>query len=326
MTTALASNVITAFTTPQPERNTAAMEAQPLRRALRATVTLANGQRVQARGQILGPKGAPAVIVLGGVSANDQLCPCFDDTGWWPGIAGIGKALCPNAYQLLSVCFLGEEVRPFPTLDDQAQAIIALADQAGLDNFALIGASYGGTIAMTIAAQHPARVTSLKVLSAAARPHPMITAWRSIQRETVKMARDLGAPEQGVDLARRLAMTTYRTPDEFKDRFLDPQPGSRDEAGIEAYLEARGKAYAQKTSAERFLALSYSMDSANVAVENITAPTQFFAVDEDRLAPPEDIADTAARMANARITHHSSLYGHDAFLKDIEAVTRFLTE
>ena len=321
--TAMASNVIEAFSpvSPQPTGMT-----QPLRRALRAMVSLNNGQRVKARGQIVGPQTAPATIVLGGVSASDQLCPCIDDQGWWPGIAGVGKALCPQDHQLLSACFLGEGVRPFPTIEDQAQAILALADEAGLETFSLVGASYGGVIALTIAAIAPKRVTSLKILSAASRPNPMITAWRSIQRETVKMARDLGAPEQGVDLARRLAMTTYRTPEEFKQRFDNPAEGSRDAAGVEAYLEARGQDYAHKTSAERFIALSQSMDSANVPVENITAPTHFFAVAEDRLAPPEDIEETAARMKQARITYHSSLYGHDAFLKDVDVVSAFLAE
>ena len=152
----------------------------------------------------------------------------------------------------------------------------------------------------------------------------MATAWRSIQRETVKLAIEAGDPARGVDLARRLAMTTYRTHEEFAARFTDPEPGSRDASGVEAYLAARGADYAEKTDPARFLALSASMDSADVAVERITAPARFLAVTSDRLVPPADIEATAARMAQAKVETIESLYGHDAFLKETGAVNAFL--
>jgi homoserine O-acetyltransferase len=119
-------------------------------------------------------------------------------------------------------------------------------------------------------------------------------------------------------------MTTYRTHEEFSARFTDPDPQSRDAAGVEAYLAARGADYAGRTRPDRFLALSRSMDSADVAVEAITAPTRFFSVSSDLLVPPADIAATAARMTNASVERIDSLYGHDAFLKDTLAVNAFL--
>jgi homoserine O-acetyltransferase len=282
------------------------------------------GGWLEARGRLVGPSQGPATIVLGGISAGRRLCPDEAGKGWWPGIADSGGALDPANRRLLSVDFLGEEASPFPTIADQAEAVLALADAAGLDRFSLVGASYGGVIALEIAVRAPNRVRKLDILCAAARPNPMTTAWRSIQRETVRLALDAGQGERGVDLARRLAMTTYRSAEEFTCRFDTPEPGSRDEAGVEAYLAARGADYADKTSPQRFLALSQSMDSADVAVERITAPVRFAAFDSDQLVGLADVEATASRTPSASVTVISTLYGHDGFLKETGAVNAFL--
>lgn len=281
------------------------------------------GGWLEACGRLTGPSDGPATVVLGGVSAGRRLIEDCEGSGWWPGVAGANGALDPARRRLVSLDYI-DAADPFPSLADQAEAVIALCDAAGVDRFSIVGASYGGVIALEIAARAPERVRRLDVLCAAARPNPMAKAWRSIQRETVRLAMEAGDPARGVDLARRLAMTTYRTHAEFERRFNAPDPECRDAAGVEAYLAARGAAYAEQTSPERFLALSASMDSADVAVERVTAPARFLAVRSDRLVPPGDIEATAARMASARVETVDSEYGHDAFLKETAMVNRFL--
>lgn len=282
------------------------------------------GGWLEARGRIVGPAEGPATIVLGGISAGGRLCPDETGPGWWPGVAGSGGALDPASRRLLSVDFLGEEAGPYPTIADQAEAVLALADTAGLERFSLVGASYGGVIALQVAGRAPDMVRKVDVLCAAARPNPMTTAWRSIQRETVRLALEAGCGERGVDLARRLAMTTYRTAEEFTSRFTDPVPGCRDAEGVEAYLAARGAEYAGSTSPERFLALSESMDCADVAVERIVAPVRFAAFASDQLVRVADIEATAQRIPTAAVTVIETFYGHDGFLKETGRVNAFL--
>lgn len=289
------------------------------------TLELTSGAFVTARGRVYGPAGAPAIIVLGGISAHRFLLGDHAERdSWWPGIAGPGLALDPLRRQLLAFDFLAEEVCPFPRVEDQAEALLALADAAGFDSFQIVGASYGGTIALALAALAPERVTGLHVLCAADRPHPMTSALRAIQRDMVEFGLARGDGAGGVDLARRLAMTTYRTAGEFKARFDDPQPGTPDAAGVEAYLAARGADYAAHTRPQRFLALSRSMDAVRIDPASIAAPLRLFAVEEDRLAPAEDVAALAAAVPGAGLARISSLYGHDGFLKEHEAVSRFL--
>jgi len=282
------------------------------------------GGWLETRGRLTGPADGAAVIVIGGVSAARRL---FDDEtgrGWWPGVAAEGGAIDPATRQILSFDFLGETATPYPTVADQAAAALALADAAGLTRFSLIGASLGGVTALEIAVQAPDRVRRVDCLVAAARPNPMATAWRSIQRDIVKLARTKGEGAQGVNIARRLAMTTYRTPEEFDQRFTDPAPKSQDANGVDGYLAAAGARFAAVTSPARFLALSQCMDSADVAVEHIKPPVRYLAINSDRLVPPSDIERTAARTPRASVTAIDSLYGHDGFLKETGAVNRFL--
>jgi len=284
---------------------------------LSAPVRVTGGD-VMAHARLAGPAGAPAIIALGGVSAGRRLLADEQGEGWWPGVAGLDAALDPGQARLLGVDFLAEACSPYPSVEDQAAAVLAAADAAGFDRFRIVGASYGGVVAMAVALAAPERVGALDILCAAARPHPMASAWRSIQRDIIALAQAAGLPETGVDIARRLAMTTYRTPEEFAERF-----SSLDE--VERYLGACGARHAARTSPQRALALSRSLDAADLAVEAIRCPTRFLGVTSDRLVPPDDIAATAARISGAACTFIESRYGHDGFLKEVEAVNAFLT-
>ena len=218
--------------------------------------------------------------------------------------------------------FLDDAAEPFPTVEDQAAAVLMLADSAGLDQFALVGASYGGTVALTVAADAPERVTRLDLLCASAGVHPMAQAWRSIQREILELALDAGLGARGVDIARRLAMTTYRTPEEFAERF-----GPEGEAGgVEAYLAARGARYAQDVPPERYLSRLASMNAAAPDLSRVQAPVRLLAYRSDRLVPLQEVQATQAELAhvNCQLEVHDSLYGHDAFLKDPGVINAFL--
>jgi len=79
--------------------------------------------------------------------------------------------------------------------------------------------------------------------------------WRGIQRRVVRLGLEADKPEAGLKLARELAMTTYRTPEEFADRFdlkkVGADPISFD---ICSYLGSRGDVFAANMDPQRFLA------------------------------------------------------------------------
>lgn len=292
-----------------------------------STIALAeNGSPVRVTGRITGPEAAPVLLVLGGISSGRVVADSADETGWWSVQAGPGKAIDTDSRRILSFDFVGDELSPFPTTRDQARAILALADAAEIDRFDIAGSSYGGMIGLCLAELAPERVGKLLAISGAHRACAMAQAWRSIQRETVELALRLGDGKAGLDIARRLAMTTYRTPDELEERFYEPDPDCRDASGVAAYLQARGRDYADTVTPERFLALSRSMDAHCVDLSKIRCPVTYLAVQEDRLVPVSQMAEAAEATPKGVLKTIRSRYGHDAFLKEEAIVAQTLKD
>ncbi|MBJ7320295.1 MAG: alpha/beta fold hydrolase, partial [Brevundimonas sp.] len=142
--------------------------------------------------------------------------------------------------------------------------------------------------------------------------------WRGIQRRILQFAVAAGRPEEGVALARELAMTTYRTAEEFNDRFETTAPDAVGGAyPVCDYLTARGQAYRTHTTPARWLSMSDSLDRHSVTPEAITTPVTLIGFTSDRLVPIDDIRELAARLPTLwRFVEAPSLYGHDAFLKE----------
>jgi homoserine O-acetyltransferase/O-succinyltransferase len=153
----------------------------------------------------------------------------------------------------------------------------------------------------------------------------MSTAWRTVQRRAVRFAIRCGQAAEGLKLARALAMSTYRSADEFKQRFgAQPRCATPDEqrsgAGqfvfpVEEYLVARGEEYAARYQPDGFLCLSESIDLHRVDATRIATPVVAVGVLEDQLVPIGDMRRLVALLPRARLVEFSSLYGHDAFLK-----------
>ncbi|NEX92230.1 cystathionine gamma-synthase [Caulobacter sp. 17J65-9] len=279
-------------------------------------------EQTHIRARLQGRTGAPVVVVAGGVSSGR------DAADWWPQVVHIGGPIDLERLQVLGFDFVPEGASTPPTLTtgDQARLLALALDAAGVECVSYVGASYGGMVGLAFAERFPERLERLLVISAAHRAHPMATAWRGIQRRILAFAREVGRPADGIALARELAMTTYRTPAEFAQRFGGDAPA---EAGgaypVCDYLIARGQAYPERMSEARWVALSDSMDRHRVRPEAVVAPTTLLAFDSDRLVPLADMQELAARLpALTDLVVRPSLYGHDAFLKEDDAVASVL--
>ena len=274
--------------------------------------------------RVQGPEDAPLLVVAGGISAGRKIADAADASGWWRTIVGAGAAIDLARFRVLGFDFLPGEERAVRTItaDDQARALaIALDAINGSSVYGFLGASYGGVAGLAFAARHPKRLAKLCVISAAARPDPMATALRGVQRRIIAMATASGRPAEGVALARELAMTTYRGAEEFAERFSSHPEGPRagEAYDVCAYLQSRGRAYAERMGAARYVSLSDSLDRSRVDPTAIAAECLFIAVEGDRLVPARDVAATAAAVSGpAACFAFASRYGHDAFLCDTE--------
>jgi homoserine O-acetyltransferase/O-succinyltransferase len=280
--------------------------------------------------RLAGDARLPMVVAIGGISAHRRV---FDETqpraGWWHEVAGPDRALDSTRCCVLGIDYLGGSGESkdtsgnaqLPSISsyDQALALRCLLDHLGVARLrAILGASYGGMVALAFGERYPERVARLLVISASDRAHPMATAWRCVQRRTVRFAMQQGRACEGLELARALAMTTYRSPEEFSARF-DAPPVSADGQfvfPVEEYLFARGRDFAARVQAEEFLCLSESIDLHRVDATRIAVPTTVIAVRGDLLVPVEDMRALATRLPDARLHEISSPHGHDAFLKE----------
>ena len=299
----------------------------------------ARGAPAVPRYTLVGKTGAPIVVVLGGISATRHVV--FGDTpaksGWWANIAGEGRAIDLGRFRVLGVDFIdgGRDAPGRPrrtvTTHDQARVLAHLLNTIGVQKVhAVVGSSYGGMVALAFAERFPGLLDRLIAISAPHESHPMSTALRTLQRRIVELGLDTGRASDALSIARGIAMTTYRTADEFGNRFSPiPLPGAgRGEPifAVDAYLRDRGARFVESMRPERFLALSLSTDLHRVDPSRITTPTTLVAAEGDVIVPREQLVTLAARLSGARnLVELPTRVGHDAFLVETAKVSAIVS-
>ena len=299
------------------------------------------GERdVRVRYALYGASGAPVVVVQGGISADCHAAPQDGHAGWWKSLVGADRAVDTRRFRVLSIEWLeradfdgtndpAECVRAVGS-EDQADAIAALLVALDIRRVhAFVGASYGAMVGLAFAARHPQRLRRLVAIAGAHRAHPLAVAVRNLQREIVRLAERHGDTDAGLDLARRLAMTTYRGEREFAERCADA-PTFRDgryRFAEEDWLQAAGTQFVKRFSAERFLSLSESIDLHAIEPEDVRVPTTLIGIASDRLVPLADLCELQRRCGAPAALHViDSRYGHDAFLKEVQLIGPLLGE
>ncbi|MFN7183169.1 MAG: homoserine O-succinyltransferase [Thermomonas haemolytica] len=280
--------------------------------------------RTRLQYELAGPEDAPVALVAGGISAHRHVAANALDPsqGWAQGLLDAGRALDPARWRILAFDYVGADGELDAPIDtaDQADAVALLLDALGIAQLAaFVGYSYGALVGLQLAVRHPQRLRRLLAISGAHRPHPYAAAWRALQRKAVALGRLQCADEQGLSLARQFAMLSYRTPEEFAERFDVPPVlcNGRVRVAAEEYLDAAGAKFVARMPATAWLRLSESIDLHRVDPAQVRVPVSVIAVDGDRLVPLADaVALQEGLGCHGRLRVLRSNYGHDAFLKD----------
>ena len=292
----------------------------------------AGRRQVTVRYELLGEAGLPVVLVAGGISAHRHVVAsaAFPESGWANALAQPGRVLDPANRRLLAIDYVGADGKLDVPLDtsDQADAIVELLDALGIERLhALVGYSYGALVGLQLAARHPQRLCTLVAVSGTHRAHPYAAAWRALQRRAVALGQLQCADAQGLSLARQFAMLSYRTPEEFGQRFDAPPEiiNGRVRCAAEDYLDAAGAQYVARTPVTAYLRLSESIDLHRLEPAEVAVPTVVVAVEGDRLVP---LADSVALVeglgTRGQLRVLRSPYGHDAFLKETDRIDQIL--
>ncbi|MEN1958924.1 homoserine O-succinyltransferase [Luteimonas sp. MJ246] len=312
-------------TTRQPALRGAVDVVLPMRHA--------GARRLRLAWELLGPEGAPVVLVSGGISADRHLAASvtFPQQGWAEAAVGRDRALDPSRLRLLAFDHVGADGGLDAVIDtgDQADAAAVLLDALGIRRLhAFVGYSYGAAVGLQFAARHRARLERVVAISGAHRAHPWAAAWRALQRKAVALGGLQCAEGQGLALARQFAMLGYRSGDGFAERFDAPAEvvNGRVRVASEEYLDAAGVRFVARTPVLAWQRLSESLDLHRVWPGDVRAPATVVAVEGDPLVPLSDavaLVEGLGGPASLRVLR--SPHGHDAFLKDdgrIDAILR----
>ena len=174
----------------------------------------------EVRATMTGPEGAPVIVALGGISADADVVPGHGRSGWWDLFTPDRKLA---GYCIVGIDFAADDSgRYAPSPAIQSRIIDAALRAFNVDApFAIIGASYGGMVALAWAERAERPGILLSIICADDRPHGAATAVRSLQRRIVDLGMSHNCSGDALAIARGLAMMGYRSPEEFRQRFVE---------------------------------------------------------------------------------------------------------
>jgi homoserine O-acetyltransferase/O-succinyltransferase len=210
-----------------------------------------------------------------------------------------------------------------------ARLVRQIVDGLGVHRVKLAtGGSLGGMVALEWAATFRELTDRTVVFAAPARHPAAAVGWNHIQRKMVELAGD-----RGLELARMVAMMTYRTAEEFDVRF----GRQRREDGtflVESYLSRHGQKLLARFDVHSYLALIDAMDSHDVgerrggveaALEGLGDRLVGVGIPGDILYREEDVLQWV-RPIGATYRQIHSIRGHDAFLLESDQVSAIFRE
>lgn len=307
-----------------------------------------------------------AVLILSGLSPNAHAASSEADPspGWWETMIGPGAPIDTNRFHVIGLNSLGSckgstgpaSVNPetgkpyrldFPDLcvEDIAKSAQMLVAHLGIEQLCtMVGPSMGGMSALAYLKSNPRGARHFLTISSSSNSAPFSIAIRSLQRELIVSDPawndgdydDENWPEKGMRMARKLGMLSYRSSEEWRNRFgrrkQDYFPtelfGMNFE--VESYLEAAARRFVHSFDPCSYLYLSRAMDWFDVAEDYPNLPTALqeislktacvIGVETDLLFPAyqqKEIADALrSNGIDTSFTNLESLMGHDAFLVD----------
>jgi homoserine O-acetyltransferase/O-succinyltransferase len=235
----------------------------------------------------------------------------------------------------------------FPTITvrDQVEADVAALAAVGITEVAaVVGGSMGGARALEWIVSHPDQVRSGLLLAVGARATADQIGTQTTQIAAIKADPnwhggdyyDTGRePVAGLEIARRFAHLTYRGEVELDTRFSNGPQGDEDPAmggryAVQSYLEHQGSKLVSRFDAGTYVILTEALNShdvgrgrggVNATLRGCPVPVVVAGITSDRLYPlrlQEELADLLPGCAELQLV--DSIYGHDAFLVESEAV------
>jgi homoserine O-acetyltransferase len=285
-----------------------------------------------------------------------------DADAWWKGMFTKGGAfdetrdfiICSNvlgscygttgpvSINPLSGLHYGPDFPPI-TIRDMVHVQRRLLVSLGIHKLKLaVGASLGGMQVLEWGFLYPDYVEALMPMGASGRHSAWCIAQSEAQRQAIFADRDWNdgwytaerPPARGLAAARMMAMCSYRSYENFQTRFgRELQQGNTFKA--ESYLHHQGRKLVERFDANTYVTLTKAMDMHDLARDrgvyeevlgSMQLPVEILSICSDVLYPKEEQEELARHMPKSRLRYLEEPYGHDAFLIDVETVSRMVRE
>ena len=284
--------------------------------------------------------------------------------GWWDGFIGPGKALDTNKFFVLSINYIGScygSTGPasfasdgkrygsrFPeiTLSDIVDSQISLLRRLKISNLhAVIGASIGGMMCLSLSTRYPGLVKNVIPIAAGINTTPLQRILNLEQAFAIETDPnfnegnyyDSAYPNNGLALARMIGHKTFVSLNELENRAKSGVIKSTDaftwykpSSEIESYMLHQGKQFTERFDANSYLRLLDAWQRFDLVGES-NSKTKFevfnnakqqkfliFSIDSDVCYYPEQQYELSNLLEKSNvhyvhITVHSK-QGHDSFL------------
>jgi homoserine O-acetyltransferase len=283
-----------------------------------------------------------------------------DAADWWSGLVGQGKFIDPEKYFIVCANILGScygttgplsinpetfepyyHTFPLVTVKDMVAAHVLLRQHLGIERIHLgIAGSLGGHQLLEWLVREPGVFAQAAVIATSARHSPWGIAFNESQRFAIEQdptwnnsTADAGL--NGLKVARAIAMLSYRSYDTYHLAQLDTSD-KIDGYRASSYQRYQGEKLAKRFNAYSYFTLSKAMDSHDISrgrggevaevLQTITTPILAVSITSDLLFPPHEQEFIAKQVPNGTHRSITSIYGHDGFLLEFEALSGLLEE
>ncbi|GAA4309586.1 homoserine O-acetyltransferase [Mucilaginibacter gynuensis] len=282
-----------------------------------------------------------------------------DVLDWWQGLFGKDNYFNPEEHFIVCANILGSpygttnplSTNPvtgqpyylaFPqfTIRDIVKAHQLLADYLNIEDIhILIGGSLGGQQSLEWSIIEPERIKNLILIATNARHSSWGIAFNESQRLALTADRTFynNSPEggaKGLKAARSIALISYRGYKTYNVTQQEDDDNRTDNYKASSYQSYQGEKLVNRFNAYSYWYLTKVMDSHNAgrgrngvekALSLIKAKTLVIGIKSDVLFPVEEQQYLFQHIPKASFSEFDSLYGHDGFLIETEALTNIIT-
>ena len=241
---------------------------------------------------------------------------------------------------------------PLISIHDMVSCQRLLIDTLGIEKLLSVsGGSMGGMQVLSWLTRYPARLRSAIPISIGIRHSPQQIALNEVGRQAImadpnwKSGNYYGGPppDRGLSLARMIGHITYMSDDSMKEKFgrqrkdsIQPFKFTAD-FEVEGYLHYHGENFVKRFDANTYLYITKAMDNFDVAdgrplhelLRGTEAKVLVIAFKSDWLYPSYQTKEIARACKlsgiEASYCEIDSMYGHDAFLLEIEEQTLLIS-